>query len=339
MLKPSLETLMSEGRRSAGEVRPARISTTLGWVIGFAWLGMVSFYLSSLGAGILTRLWQIPSALCAVALWIILGVMLLDIAFDRGFALWTRLAAPAVLGLSLLGAYRAMELSDHDGHWWMALVAVLPFLAALYVFRRHLWIAAAMALLCVPMVLLTPSDATSKSDRNDRIASAVQGRAIGDRAKPNPRQIEAFSKLGPGSSMTSYLAYYRYADLRDRAREGIRAATTRQRETVALLNGGGLRNLDGLRDFDVAATPEVCRAYAAALDRDTTGIYSRRRSYFSDGYEVVDLERQLPNLRWLVGEKCDLKAPLRQLEKTLRYLSDIPFVTNFADEVAALRAK
>jgi hypothetical protein len=330
---------MSERGHSGGEVRPGGPPGSLAWVIGFAWLGMVSLYLNSLGAGIFDGLWKIGAVLFGLALWVILCALLLVIAFDRSFALWSRLGAAAVFGLSLLGAYRAMELSDRDGNWWLALVAVLPLLAALYAFRPRLWIAAAMALLCAPMTVLTPSDATSKGDRNDRIAGAVQGRAIGERAKPNPREIEAFSKLGPGSGMTIYLHYYRYADLRDQAREGIRAAKTRQSEAISLLNGGGLRGLYGLWDFDVAATPEVCRAYAAALDREATGIYSRRRSYFSDGPLVVDLERQLPNLRWLMGEKCDLKAPLGKLEKTLRYLSDIPFVTNFADEVAALRAK
>jgi hypothetical protein len=98
-------------------------------------------------------------------------------------------------------------------------------------------------------------------------------------------------------------------------------------------------SLANLWDFDVAATPEVCRVYAAALDKQTSAIDSRRHAYYSDGGEVVDLERQRPNLRWLVGEGCDLKGPLRRLENMLRSIADIPFVTNFADEVAALRAK
>ena len=163
MFKPPLESLMSEeGGHSSGDVRPGgRIPTAIGWLIGFAWFGMVSLYLNSLGAGIFDGLWQIASILCGFALWLILGVMLLVIALDRGFTLGTRLAALAVLGLSLLGTYRAIELSAHDGRWWLALGAVLPLLAALYVFRPHLWIAAAMALLCVPMTVLTPSDATS----------------------------------------------------------------------------------------------------------------------------------------------------------------------------------
>lgn len=94
---------------------------------------------------------------------------------------------------------------------------------------------------------------------------------------------------------------------------------SRQADTVRLLNQpGGMTSLIRLWDFDVAATPEVCRAYAAALDKQTRAIDSRRRAYYSDGGEVVDLERQRPNLRWLVGEGCDLKAPLGRLEKTLR---------------------
>src|SRR5579871_3430018 len=215
MLNSPSRSLMSEGAHSGGEAGPGR--TALGWVIGAAWLGMISLYLASRGAGIFAGLWLIPCALCGVALWLILGVMLLAIALDRGFALWMRLAAPAVLGLSLLGSYRAMELSDRDGRWWLAMMAVLPLLTILHLFRPRPWVVVTMALLCAPMTVLTPSDATSKVDRNERVAAAVQGRAIGDRAKPNPRQIETFEKLGPQSSMTSYLSYYRYADLKDRA--------------------------------------------------------------------------------------------------------------------------
>jgi len=69
--------------------------------------------------------------------------------------------------------FRALELSDHDGRWWL---------------------------------ILTPTDKVPKSERGERIASAVRARAARDRAdyKASPQQIDAFSKLGPDSlRMTS----------------------------------------------------------------------------------------------------------------------------------------
>jgi hypothetical protein len=218
MLKPSLETLMSErDGGSSRRVRPGRVVSFIALPLaGLLWFGMLSLWSSSRTAGeFLNGIQAIAAIFCGFVLWLILAGMLALTAADGRFTRWTGLAAPAVFGLSLIGAYRAVQLSDHDGHWWLALAAVPPLLVALYAFRPHLWIAAAMALLFVPTMVLTPTDAVSKSERGERIASAVQSRAARDRAgyKATPQQIEAFSRLGPNSRMGDYLPYYYWATL------------------------------------------------------------------------------------------------------------------------------
>jgi hypothetical protein len=52
---------------------------------------------------------------------------------------------------------------------------------------------------------------------------------------------------------------------------------------------------------------------------------------------AIDLERQLPNIRWLVGKSCDLGAPLGLLESNVRAVADSDRMTQFADKLAALR--
>lgn len=112
---------------------------------------------------------------------------------------------------------------------------------------------------------------------------------------------------------------------------------TRQADAVALLNDGHLSDLSELLVFDVDATPEVCAAYGAALARDTAKVDRKVSSNYLG--VAIDLERQLPNLQWLVGEGCDLGAPLVQLEKNLRAVADSSRITKFADELAKLRSR
>ena len=119
--------------------------------------------------------------------------------------------------------------------------------------------------------------------------------------------------------MADYMPFL-YGTYSREAHEGIRKVKTRQADAVALLNDGHLGDLAGLLLFDVDATPEVCAAYGAALARDTAKVDPKGSSN-SLGV-AIDLERQLPNLQWLVGEGCDLSAPLIQLEKNLRAVAD-----------------
>jgi hypothetical protein len=137
--------------------------------------------------------------------------------------------------------------------------------------------------------------------------------------------------------MGDYLRFL-YSDLADEALKGIRNVESRLADTVALLKAEPLARLARLNEFDVAVTPEICAAYAAVLNREAISVDPKSHGYYS-GLDLLDLERQRPNLRWLVREGCDLKAPLSRLEMSLRATADIPFVTDFANEVAELRSK
>jgi len=52
---------------------------------------------------------------------------------------------------------------------------------------------------------------------------------------------------------------------------------------------------------------------------------------------ATDLELQLPNMKWLAANRCDLGQPLGLLETSLRAVADSSRMTAFADTLAELR--
>ncbi|MEA2848058.1 MAG: hypothetical protein QOG78_3339, partial [Rhodospirillaceae bacterium] len=52
---------------------------------------------------------------------------------------------------------------------------------------------------------------------------------------------------------------------------------------------------------------------------------------------ATDLELQLPNMKWLAANRCDLGQPIGILEANVRAVADSDRMTQFADKLAALR--
>ncbi|MEA2807814.1 MAG: hypothetical protein QOJ17_1955, partial [Rhodospirillaceae bacterium] len=92
-----------------------------------------------------------------------------------------------------------------------------------------------------------------------------------------------------------------------------------------------LRELWG---FDVAPTEELCQAYGEALAGAAGKVTKARTDYLMT---AIDLELQLPNIKWLAASRCDLGQPLGLLETNLRAVADSDRMTGFADKLAALR--
>jgi hypothetical protein len=231
--------------------------------------------------------------------------------------------------------------------------AALPPLIALYALRARFALLRALmpdvvadvAMGVVVVVLIgVPLQRTLFPPPPDPVAeaqAAEQERARLEREEQAAREASElkaaqFAALGPDSAMADYMPFL-YGDYSREAHAGIRKVKTRQADTVALLNDGRLDDLAELLIFDVDATPAVCAAYGAALAKETAQV-DPKVSTNSLGV-ALELERQLPNLQWLVGEGCDLRAPLIQLEKNLRAVADSSRITNLADEMARLRSR
>jgi hypothetical protein len=154
-------------------------------------------------------------------------------------------------------------------------------------------------------------------------------------AEYRARDAAKFAALGPDSSLSDYLEYLNGSDTRARqAMEGARSAKSRQADAVALLQDN--RRLTDLRELwqlNVEATPALCDAYRASLRKAALKIdpsYSNRLG------EAIDLEFQLPNLKWLVSRHCDLHEVLTDLAARLRVVRDSSRIDKLADTMDAL---
>ena len=115
------------------------------------------------------------------------------------------------------------------------------------------------------------------------------------RARPRPRSSAASARTSP---LRDYLEYLPPGDPRSAtALAGARLVKSRAADAVALLKEGKIDDLPDLwrLDIDPAA---VCEAYGAALQAAAAKIDRTRSNYIGI---AIDLERQLPNIKWLAG--------------------------------------
>lgn len=282
-----------------------------------------------------------------------LAILLIVAAVKGRMSLAGKVGAFFVVPAALVAVSIAIEAyanRDNSAFWVFAL---LPPAIALYALRarfaplrglmRDLFADLAMAaivglLVGVPLaraLFPPPIDPAAEARAAEQEKERLEREEQATRAY-HEREAAKFAALGPGSSVIDYLPFY-YGDYSSRAREGIRKVKSRQADAVALLDAGHLNELVGLLEFDVDATPELCRAYGSALAKAAAQVDPRANSNAIG--VAIDLEAQLPNLQWLTGERCDLGEPLALLEKNLRAAADSPRIVKFADEVARLRKK
>lgn len=69
-----------------------------------------------------------------------------------------------------------------------------------------------------------------------------------------------------------------------------------------LLRQGKIEWLEDLWRLDIEATPTICGAYNDALRQEAAKIDPALTT------DQDTIERQLPNMKWLVGAHCDLGA-------------------------------
>ena len=148
------------------------------------------------------------------------------------------------------------------------------------------------------------------------------------------RQEAEFANLGPDSPLEDYLIYLSSMTYEERALAGIRQVKNRQADAMVLLQKGPLDRLRELWRFDIAPTAELCQAYGAALAAAAGKVTKARTDYLMI---ATDLELQLPNMKWLLANGCDLGQPLGLLETNVRAVEDSDRMTKFADRLAALR--
>ena len=82
------------------------------------------------------------------------------------------------------------------------------------------------------------------------------------------------------------------------------------------------------------ATREMCEAYANAFLAAANRITTANSDYLS---RALDLEWQMPNLKWMIGSKCDLSGPLERAETNIKAVADSDRLRNFAITLGELK--
>ncbi len=286
-------------------------------------------------------------ALFSTALWTVLvGLML--VAFKNGkMPVWAALGALVLLPLSGYASFTAANLYAKQQGWAFIVPALVPPVIVFF----GLWIripalvetlsetvvsalaGGALVALIAASIWASHLDALVAPARQAAQQAAYESmRAEQERvsAEYRARDEEKFAALGPDSPLSDFLEYLNGSDARARvAMEGGRHAKSRQADAVALLNKRDrMVDMRDLWQLDIEATPELCQAYDAVLRK---GALKIDPSYSNRLGEAIDLEFQLPNLKWLVAQHCDLRAVLTDLATRLRVVRDSSRIDQLAD--------
>jgi hypothetical protein len=291
------------------------------------------------------------AALSGLILWILLATLLVIGGVRGHMPLLAAMAAAILLPVSAVAAIAAEQLYERIGGWPILVPALLPLVFAFYA----LWARmpqlqksfppsstssfAGLAILVLTAGALAAKWGADQPDPTQKARVAAEERARQEEVQRQAqavriRETAAFARLGPDSSLADYLPYLRGEHAQE-ALVGIRLVKSRQADAIALLRQGRLADLEDLREFNIEPTPGLCQAYSNALAAAAAQVSPHLHADYMSA--ATELERQLPNIRWLVGVRCDLAEPLALIETNVRAIADAPRMTHFADTLAKLR--
>jgi hypothetical protein len=292
------------------------------------------------------------AALAGLLLWILLAILLVVGGVKGHMPLLAAMVAAILLPVSAVAAVAAAELYERQDGWPILVLVLLPPAFASYalwarlphIHKRYPPLSTS-AFMGLAIAVMTAGSLAAKwhadlpdPARQARLAAEERVRQEEEQKRTEEarvREAAAFAKLGPDSSLADYLQYL-HGEHAHAALLGIRLAKSRQADAIALLQQGRLGDLADLREFNVEPAPELCQAYGKALSAAASQVSPQRRSDYLTA--AMDLERQLPNIKWLAGVRCDLAEPLAVLETNVRAVADSPRMTHFADTLGKLRS-
>jgi hypothetical protein len=288
-------------------------------------------------------------------LWIVLAILLFLGGKGQKMPPQARVAAAILLPLSGVAAIYAADLNARYAGWAIVVPALLPPLIALYAMWMRLpvlhaalpakiinaaaW--GAILVLTIAPVPLSAVDASTyaagepeRQRQRELLLAAYKQQAQRneqnrEREKAEAREpaIARFQALTSDTPLSDYLdaldSYTYYAPDEAGHEETLakgRRIKSRQADAVALLKEGRIRRMEELWNLDIEATPAVCAAYRDALRHEAAELNPMR----IDFSRVNVIGGQLPNLKWLVKEHCDLVDLLAFTETRIREVCDKP---------------
>jgi hypothetical protein len=291
-------------------------------------------------------------------LWIVLAILLFRRGKGQKMPPRALVAAAILLPLSGVAAIYATDLYASYAGWAIVVPALLPPLIALYAMWMRLpalraallakiinaaaW--GAMLVLTFAPVPLSVIDARiyaagePERQRQREAYLATQNQIQAQFTEQTREQDNArFEALNVDSPLRDYLLDLSNPSRHEEALAKARQVKSRQSDAVALLeeptpadtrarSRGNIEWLEDLWKLDIEATPAVCKAYGDALRQEAEKVpkylHDQTNGYAWDyAWEVRDaLERQLPNIKWLIREHCDLGDTLAVVETRVREL-------------------
>ncbi len=291
-------------------------------------------------------------AIFGVALWLVLAVLLLIAAINGEMSFAGRTGAAIFLPLSAIAASVAINLYGDRADWALVVPVLLPPVIAAFVLwvrvpdlhdrlpavPTMLVLGAIVAVLTLTPLLVSLLAVLPDSERDARqvlVEKAKEDKLREEEKEALRQEAEAFARLGPESSLGDYLQYLPGGDTRSHeALDGARKVKSREKDAIDLLNSGRLDGLTDLFRLDLQPAPALCKAYDEALSVEAERVTKARSDYLSI---AIDLEQQLPNIKWLVTGGCNLNASLGILADHVRAVSDSQRMDNFAVRLEALR--
>ena len=290
------------------------------------------------------------AAILGAALWVVLAALLIVAGAQGRMPVWAAIGAVILLPLSCVAVWMAGDAVGRGDSSALLIPALLPPLFALYALWARLpslhgmlraSVVSGVVGLAIVFLAATPFVAAYRAaqpdpERDARLAAAAKEQEeeqAKDRQAARDREEAEFASLGPDSSLEDYLIYLHSQTYSDRALAGIRKLRTLQADGIAMLQKGRLPDLWELKELGLAPTPDLCEAYGAALGGAASRVSKTQPNYLG---AAIELENQLPNIKWLIANRCDLSQPLGVLATNLRAVADSSRITGFADTLDGL---
>lgn len=283
------------------------------------------------------------AAILGTATMILLAILLVVAAMKGEMSRIGKVGAFVLVPAVTVTMWVAGDLYTDQVGWALLVPALLPPLVTAYALRARLpSLRARMGASTADLVLGTAivaltiapfvGESITASPAEKAQAKALEmerfNREMAEQRAADQRATDAFARLGPDSSLGDYLQYLPGGDTLSReALAGARKVKSRQADAVALLKAGRLEGLAPLFKLDLQPTPELCAAYGEALGNAASKVTRARPDYLSI---AIDLEQQVPNIKWLVEGGCDLNTALASLSEHVRAVSDSERMKTFA---------
>lgn len=329
--------------------------------VGFASLLVVALFLYAVTAATVAdsrgsdaagnALAQASAAMLGGLLWIAIAVLLVMARARGAMVRWAPWALFLLVPLAIVAFFLAIGRFSEGDKSALIVVFALPALPLLYALwarfpasHARLRPAGTSAALLAMMAVLSIGTlavgfgGTVPNPKAPEVRAAAEKTRLEQEAKARrdaqEREAAAFAALGPDSHLADYLPFLRNRAFAERALEGVQKLKTRQADAIALLEQRPLNELTELWQWNVLGTREMCEAYANAFLAAANRITKARSDHLS---AAMDLEWQMPNLKWMASSKCDLSGPLERAEANIKAVADSDRLRNFAVTLGELK--